>query len=168
MAIVKQTLHPEGDTGTDIYPKTSTDQIADLPTSAKSQLYAHYIYMWASNEEYIDFGGTLFFINGISAPINSLDDLSTQIEGTGVIVGGGYIRKIVPASIKTPIQIPIGSYIVGEGRANVGEYENDIRINIVRLDSPGGTYVTSLKEILGSTATLNISDYTVAVGSNAG
>ena len=43
MPNVIQQLHPEGDTGTTIHPETEVKAITDLPTSAKSQLYAHYI-----------------------------------------------------------------------------------------------------------------------------
>lgn len=151
MAIVKQTLHPEGDTGTDIYPKTSVDQITDLPLSSQKQLYGHYIAISKGTREK-EFRTLLTFINSIPTPITSLTDLWNQIsaraDGQGIMNGddgNNYnIFSIYKASYTS--QTGILAYNIATGAL----YDGDI------------------STLCSEYSSLEFTDTVIALGSNAG
>lgn len=149
MAIVKQTLHPEGDTGTDIYPKTSTDQIADLPTSAKSQLYVHYIVIYNSPSSGANDNNFIcYFINASSVEYDSLDSLKTGFSNR-MLCNGKVMYNSKPHHV---------NYLYKTG--------NNINLNITDLS----TGLSSSIDIstIDEYDSLTVDDTVIALGSNAG
>ena len=172
MAIVKQTLHPEGDTGTDIYPKTSTDQITDLPQSAKSQLYAHYMNFYSANGVNGSIAGQIFFINADPTGLSGTKTveefnayIKTQVQFTVVIIAKINVTTAFNSTASTSTNIAVGNYMVGRN-AITTEPKQELAINIMQLDgiANGDIY---LGDLLG-TGQLEFYGSTVPLGSNAG
>lgn len=149
MAIVKQTLHPEGDTGTDIYPKTSADQIENLPLSAASQLYAHYIAIFNSPSYGANDNNFMcFLINSSSIEYDSLDTFKT----------GFFSRMLCNGKVMYNGKAHHANYLFKSGE--------DISLNITDL-STGLSRSTNISSIDGYD-TLTVDDVVIALGSNAG
>lgn len=175
MAIVKQTLHPEGDTGTDIYPKTSTDQIDGLPQSAKSQLYGHYIRIYsnrsaAENMPWVSM--TMFFINSQSNVIDTLAEIINAIKGR--FVCSGIIQVTDPKGAMVAENVYSAYMMITNGSISGGDLVFDVARTDERVNPPtNAAYATwSMTEILGENWDANgyttITDNVVAIGSNAG
>ena len=154
MAIVKQTLHPEGDTGTDIYPKTSTDQIIDLPLSAALQLYAHYIYFYYKDTN-VRWGGQIFFVNSISTPANSLSDIQSQIKGRAIVHGDVVYIQNAPSGLTANIKYSVRyAYLASDGNIN--------------LSGDDGVIIQkTLSELLFDDIHITFVDNPIVLGSNA-
>lgn len=151
MAIVKQTLHPEGDTVTDIYPKTSADQIADLPQSAKSQLYAHYIQLYNSGgDNYIQ--AQIFVINSDATAYNKLSSLLEKITACTLIIGTVVLASTVGTA-------PAGRYMIVRNN----KVSDDLEIVIAGTDAPTYGEIS-----LTDNFTITMYDRVIALGSNAG
>lgn len=150
MPIVKQTLHPEGDTGTDIYPKTSTDQITDLPQSAKSQLYAHYITINDNTSLNLQtIYVSIYFVNSQSSKIESFEALKDAIKSDLEIMG--YFKDSTNRE----------GFICG------GNYSPSSNTISVMVKSDTGFFYTALNNV-ASPESLIWRDSPVALGSNAG
>lgn len=158
MAIVKQTLHPEGDTGTDIYPKTSVDQIADLPTSAKSQLYAHYINLYLSDGSgnANQFICTAFLINANPTPITSITEWLNQMSSRCI------------ASGQINVSTPVASAKVGEYTIDRFYKVSNEQINVHGAFIGDDSVIEENVEVIAGNRTINISDTPIVLGSNAG
>lgn len=151
MEIVKQTLHPEGDTGTDIYPRTSVDQIEGLPTSAKSQLYAHYIQLFNSGGDN-SIQAQIFVINSDATAYNTLSSLLEKITACTLINGIVVLASTVGAA-------PAGRYMIVRNSKD----SDDLKIIIA------GTDASTYGEIsLTDNFTITMYDTVIALGSNAG
>ena len=149
MAIVKQTLHPEGDTGTNIYPKTSVDQIDDLPTSAKSQLYAHYIAIFNSPSSGVNDNNFMcYLINSSSIEYDSLDTLKTGFSS----------RMLCNGKVMYNGKAHHANYLYKSGE--------DIYLNITDL-STGLSRSMNISSVDGYDS-LTVDDTVIALGSNAG
>lgn len=153
MAIVKQTLHPEGDTGTDIYPKTSTDQIEDLPISAQKQLYGHYLHITgAESEGEWLINVYIFFINSIKTPISSISGILGNIKGSAVT--NGMVKKDISTS---GINCWASDMYISESNVYINYF------------APDDTGVQSYDCTTNPSAlTFTCKDNVVAIGSNAG
>lgn len=172
MPIVKQTLHPEGDTGTDIYPKTSTDQITDLPLSSQKQLYAHYHEFYSSNGQNGNISGQIFFINSDNTNISGNKTITefnnyikSQISYCCVIIAKVEVTTAFNSTTSSPINIPVGNYMVVRNGITPSPKE-DFAINIVNLTSNLNEDIY-LEDLLGE-GTLMFFGPVVSLGSNAG
>lgn len=156
MSIQYTTLHPEGDTGTDLYPKTDVSQIADLPVSAQKQLYQHRIEVSGT--------GVTCFISFINSTQEELDSTTwTEFEAK--------LRQVVQGFCTCS-----GTFLfTGDSVDNIPKYSNGvirvlsdtIEANVFNTGNNSSMWL-DITTYLSSLDTININDRCVAVGSNAG
>lgn len=172
MPIVKQILHPEGDTGTDIYPKTSMDQIEGLPQSAKSQLYAHYMEFYSVSGVNGSIAGQIFFINADPTGLSGAKTveefqtyIKTQIQYAVVIIAKVNVTTEFNSTTSIPSTVAVGNYMVARNGMTTTPKQG-LAINIMQLDGITNEDIY-LEDLLG-TGQLIFYGSVVPLGSNAG
>lgn len=172
MPNVIQQLHPEGDTGTTIHPETEVAAITDLPTSAKSQLYAHYIRFYTNTPAKPTTpwcSGNIFFINSKSAAVNNLSDLLEQISGSFVINGTILNSSNYSSDIPNPGYLSIDRGYISDGDIQV---DYSVISSDAKNPSTAAWGSATFTQIFGEDWSINnyciLADVPIVIGSNAG
>lgn len=150
---------PETDPATLSSAKAYTDQkINGLPLSAKSQLYAHYVYIanTAAVEDRLYLRGQIFFINSTNTEVKNYADLAGMITGRAAVSGlwrestdtGSDGRQL------TKLACRINRYAPND----------DIRIGGVCIELGN----LGWRELFLNSADIGFADTVIPVGSNAG